>query len=73
MPHRRLRGRLRLLLRGASVEIHDAMPAVVRNALTGANAAVAPDPLNLMILTDEPHFPWELAQLDQPFDATAPN
>jgi hypothetical protein len=64
---------LDLLLRGASVEIHDAMPKVVRDALARAAAAVAPATLNLMILTDEPYVPWELAQLDQPFDATAPN
>jgi hypothetical protein len=61
------------LLAGFGVEIHDAMPAVVREALAAANAAVAPDILSLLILTDEPYVPWELAQLDEPFDPSAPN
>jgi hypothetical protein len=62
------------LLRGFGVEIHDAMPVEVRNALASANAAVAPRALNVLILTDEPYVPWELAQLDEPFEpAPVPN
>jgi hypothetical protein len=61
------------LLAGYGVEIHDAMPTAVRDALAAANAKVAPGTLNLLILTDEPHVPWELAQLDEPFDPSAPN
>jgi hypothetical protein len=61
------------LLAGYGVEIHDAMPVAVREALAAAHAAVAPHPLNVLILTDEPYVPWELAQLDDPFDPDAPN
>lgn len=61
------------LLAGYGVEIHDAMPVVVREALAAAHAAVAPHALNVLILTDEPYVPWELAQLDERFDPDAPN
>ena len=47
-------------------------PAEVRTALKTANAAVAPRPLDILLLTEEPYVPWELAWIDQPFDKTAP-
>jgi len=37
-----------------------------------ANAAVAPRPVDILLLTEEPFIPWELAWIDEPFDKKAP-
>jgi hypothetical protein len=61
------------LLQGIGEIIHDAMPREVRSALAAANAAVAPRPLDVLLLTQEPYVPWELAWVDEPFDPAAPH
>ena len=49
------------------------MPLEVRAAIKVANAAVAPRPLDILLLTEEAYVPWELAWVDEPFDSTAPH
>ncbi|MFL5727660.1 MAG: CHAT domain-containing protein [Chloroflexota bacterium] len=61
------------LLQGIGLTVHDEMPKAVRRALTAAGRAVAPEKLQVLLLTEEPFVPWELAALDEPFDAHAPN
>jgi CHAT domain-containing protein len=60
------------LLQGIGKTIRDEIPVAVRTALNAANAAVAPRPLDILLLTEEPYVPWELAWVDEPFDPTAP-
>jgi hypothetical protein len=60
------------LLQGIGKTIRDEMPTPVRSALNAANAAVAPRTLDVLLLTEEPFIPWELAWIDEPFDKTAP-
>lgn len=60
------------LLQGIGKTIRDEMPLAVRNALAAANAAVAPRTLDILLLTEEPFIPWELAWIDEPFDLKAP-
>ena len=61
------------LLGGIGDTVHDEVPTAVQEALSIAAAAVAPDRLQVLILTEEPFIPWELAALDTPFDPDAPN
>jgi len=60
------------LLQGIGRRIRDKMPPTVHDALKAANAAVTPRPLDILLLTEEPYVPWELAWVDEPFDAKAP-
>jgi hypothetical protein len=60
------------LLQGIGKTIRDEMPTPVRAALKAANKAVAPRTLDILLLTEEPFIPWELAWIDEPFDKTAP-
>jgi hypothetical protein len=55
-------------LRGIGLTIADRMPPEVVDALRSAAAAVAPDQLQVLLLTQEPYVPWELALLEEPFD-----
>lgn len=61
------------LLQGIGLTVHDQMPKAVREALATAAKAVGPEKLLILLLTDEPYVPWELATLDEPFDPAAPN
>jgi hypothetical protein len=61
------------LLQGIGKTIRDEMPPAVRAAIKAANAAVTPRPLDVLLLTEEPYVPWELAWVDEPFDPAAPN
>ena len=60
------------LLQGIGKTIRDEMPRAVRTAIVTANAAVAPRPVDILLLTEEPFIPWELAWIDEPFDKKAP-
>ena len=60
------------LLQGIGKTIRDEMPRAVRSAIVAANAAVAPRPVDILLLTEEPFIPWELAWIDEPFDKNAP-
>ncbi len=60
------------LLQGIGKTIAQLMPLTVRNALAAANVAVAPRPLDVLLLTEEPYVPWELAWIAHPFDPMAP-
>ncbi len=57
---------------GIGRTVADAMPAGVWSALATASAAVAPRALDVLLLTEEPYVPWELAVLEKRFDTTAP-
>ena len=57
------------LLQGIGKTVRDEMPLDVRAAISAANAAVAPRPLDILLLTEEAYMPWELAWVDEPFDA----
>ncbi len=49
------------------------MPAGVWSALATANARPSPPAaLDVLLLTEEPYVPWELAVLEKRFDTTAP-
>lgn len=61
------------LLQGIGKIIRDEMPPAVRAAIGAANAAVAPRPLDILLLTEEAYVPWELAWVDEPFDPAAPH
>ncbi len=61
------------LLQGIGKTIRDEMPSEVRAAIKAANAAVAPRPLDILLLTEEAYVPWELAWVDEPFDPAAPH
>jgi hypothetical protein len=61
------------LLEGIGKTVRDELPEAVQDALAAAAQAVAPDTLQVLILTEEPFIPWELATLDTPFNAAAPN
>ena len=61
------------LLQGIGKTVRDEMPLDVRAAIRAANAAVAPRPLDILLLTEEAYMPWELAWVDEPFDAAAPH
>jgi hypothetical protein len=61
------------LLQGIGQAVHDEMPRAVRQALTAAGKAVAPEKLQVLLLTEEPFVPWELAALDEAIDPGAPN
>ena len=60
------------LLQGIGKTIAALIPQTVRTALETANAAVAPRPLDVLLLTEEAYVPWELAWIAHPFDKTAP-
>jgi hypothetical protein len=61
---------LRTYLRGIAAEVGDLVPAAVWDAL-GAAAAVNPHP-TVLLLTNEPYIPWELARVPRPWDAARP-
>jgi hypothetical protein len=60
------------LLQGIGKTVRDEMPRAVREALATAARAVAPETLQVLILTEEPFVPWELAWIDEAFDPKAP-
>jgi len=60
------------VLVGIGRTIADAIPSSIWIALASANAAVAPRPLDVLLLTAEPYVPWELAVLEKRFDMSAP-
>ncbi|MBC6450940.1 CHAT domain-containing protein [Actinokineospora xionganensis] len=55
-----------LKLIGVGRAIADHIPDEVCAALTAASAARYPDPATVLLLSSEPHVPWELAVLDPP-------
>lgn len=61
------------VLTGIGVTIAGLVPRQVVSALQTANELVAPKPLDILLCTDEPSIPWELAALDEPFNRSAPN
>jgi len=61
---------LRTYLRGIAAEVGDLVPDAVWDAL-GAAAAINPQP-TVLLLTDEPYIPWELARVPRPWDTARP-
>jgi hypothetical protein len=57
---------LRSYLRGIAAEVGDLVPNAVWAAL-GAAAAINPHP-TVLLLTNEPYIPWELARVPRPWD-----
>jgi MinD-like ATPase involved in chromosome partitioning or flagellar assembly len=60
-------------LRGIGKLIAAEIPSPIISAIKQASAAAAPRPLEILLCTDEPSIPWELAWIDEPFDRAAPN
>jgi hypothetical protein len=58
-------------LQGIARTVQYEMPKAVWDALKVANAAVAPRRLDILLLTEEPYVPWELAFMDELFDTQA--
>jgi CHAT domain len=61
---------LRSYLRGIAAEVGDLIPDAVLAAL-GAAAAVNPLP-TVLLLTNEPYIPWELARVPRPWNTGRP-
>ena len=57
---------------GVGGVVADEMPTEVIDAIRAASDAVKPARLQILILTDEPFVPWELAWLDPPLDPDLP-
>ena len=60
------------LLQGYGKRIGDEIPDEVWTAIYTAAEAVKPETLQILLLTDEPYVPWELARVANPFDSKAP-
>jgi len=61
------------LLVGIGKGIRDEMPVEIRQVITEAAAAANPDRLQILLLTEEPFVPWELAWIDVPWERGAAN
>lgn len=60
------------LVEGLGGAIADQLPTEVFDAIRVASDKVKPNRPQILILTDEPFVPWELAWLDPPLDPTLP-
>jgi hypothetical protein len=59
-------------LKGRGREIGDKVPVEVWELLAGVAAHAAPRPPTVLLLSEEPYVPWELAVLEDPIDPLAP-
>jgi hypothetical protein len=64
-------GLYRYLL-GVGKTVADEIPVAVWEAVRGVAAIVAPQLPTILLLSQEPYVPWELAVLDPPLDTEAP-
>lgn len=59
-------------LLGAGDAVSSVLPSRFWHILAQVAQAVGPRPPRLLLLTNDPYVPWELAKMDQPIDAAAP-
>jgi CHAT domain len=57
---------------GVGRQIADQIPAAFWDVLSAVNARVKPRPPTILISTDEPYVPWELAVVEPALDPNAP-
>jgi hypothetical protein len=59
-------------LAGLGARISQNFPTGVWAAITAAGQKAAPNPPSILFVSEEPYVPWELAQMENPFDPAAP-